>query len=286
MRDRWGSRTIFILAAIGSAVGLGNAWRFPGMAYNNGGGAFLIPYFVALITAGIPLLLLEINVGKKFQAGAPTAFGRIHRRFEGLGWWAVLTSFVIVAYYTVILGWSFNYMWASITQAWSGNAADYFINKVLQRSGGPGEIGGFSLPVLATLVLAWISVWWCVRNGVHSVGKVVKWTVTMPVVLMIILGIRTITLPGAIEGLNYYLKPDFSALLDVKVWAAAYGQVFFSLSGPFLGYDRLRQLPPRGQRYHHRHHDHRLLRCRHQLLGRFGGIYHPGLHDAYQRSGH
>lgn len=230
MRDRWGSRTIFILAAIGSAVGLGNAWRFPGMAYQNGGGAFLIPYFVALITAGIPLLLMEISIGKKFQAGAPTAFGRIHRRFEGLGWWAVLTSFVIAAYYTVILGWSFNYMWASITQAWSGGAADYFQKSILQISDGPGDIGGFSLPVLVTMVLAWISVWWCVRNGVHSVGKVVKWTVTLPVVLMIFLGIRTITLPGAIEGLNYYLKPDFNALLDVKVWAAAYGQVFFSLS--------------------------------------------------------
>lgn len=230
MRDRWSSRTIFIMAAIGSAVGLGNAWRFPGMAYNNGGGAFLIPYFVALITAGIPLLLLEISIGKKFQAGAPTAFGRIKKSFEGLGWWALATSFIIVCYYTVILAWSFNYMWASVKMAWAGDAAGYFFGNVLQITDGPGIIGGFSWPILLTLGLAWICVWWCIRKGVKSVGQVVKWTVTIPVALMVILGIRAVTLPGAIEGLNYYLKPDFSALTNVNVWAAAYGQIFFSLS--------------------------------------------------------
>jgi len=200
------------------------------MAYANGGGAFLIPYFVALITAGIPLLLLEISIGKKFQVGAPSAFASINKKFEGLGWWALATSFVIVSYYTVILAWSFNYMWASLKVAWAGDAAGYFFGNVLQITDGPGNLGGFSLPILGTMILAWICVWWCIRHGVHSVGKVVKWTVTIPVALMVILGIRAMTLPGAIEGLNYYLKPNFAALLDVKVWAAAYGQIFFSLS--------------------------------------------------------
>jgi len=218
------------MAAIGSAVGLGNAWRFPGTAYANGGGAFLIPYFVALITAGIPLLLLEISLGKKFQAGAPTAFARINKKFESLGWWALATSFVIGTYYTVILAWSFNYMWASLKVAWAGDAGGYFYNNLLQLTDSPGILGGFNLPVLGTALLAWVCVWWCIRHGVKSVGEVVKWTVTIPVALMIILGLRAVTLPGAIEGLNYYLKPNFAALLDVNVWAAAYGQVFFSLS--------------------------------------------------------
>lgn len=238
MRDRWSSRTIFIMAAIGSAVGLGNAWRFPGMAFNNGGGAFLIPYFVALITAGIPLLLLEISIGKKFQSGAPTAFGKIHKAGEGLGWWALSSSFVIVCYYAVVLAWTLNYIWASLSVAWKEGASSYFFGKVLQISDGPGILGdgsggilgAFSIPVLITLVIAWIAVWLCIRNGVKSMGKVVKWTVPLPIILMFILGIRAVTLPGAIEGLNYYLKPDFSALLDYRVWAAAYGQIFFSLS--------------------------------------------------------
>lgn len=121
-------------------------------------------------------------------------------------------------------------MWASLRVAWAGDAAGYFNNIVLQITDSPGILGGFSFPVLGTMILAWICVWWCIRHGVHSVGKVVKWTVTIPIVLMIILGIRAMTLPGAVEGLNYYLKPDFSALTDVKVWAAAYGQIFFSLS--------------------------------------------------------
>lgn len=230
MRERWSSRTIFIMAAIGSAVGLGNAWRFPGMAFNNGGGAFLIPYFVALITAGIPLLLLEISIGKKYQAGAPSAFAKIHKWFESLGWWALATSFVIVSYYAVVLAWSLNYIISSLSVAWGDDAGGYFIGEILQRTDSPGVLGGFSMPVLIALVVAWIGVWLCIRKGVKTVGKVVQWTVPIPLVLMVVLGIRAITLPGAIDGLNYYLKPDFSALLDVRVWAAAYGQIFFSLS--------------------------------------------------------
>ena len=82
-RDRWNSRTSFIMAAVGSAVGLGNVWRFPYVAYSSGGGAFLIPYFVALFTAGIPMLILEMGIGQRMQKGAPLAFGRFENRFNG-----------------------------------------------------------------------------------------------------------------------------------------------------------------------------------------------------------
>ncbi|MDB8552199.1 hypothetical protein [Turicibacter sanguinis] len=98
-RQQWSSRSTFIMAAIGSAVGLGNAWRFPGIAYANGGGAFLIPYFVALLTAGIPLLALELSIGKKYQSGAPSAFAKMNKKFEWIGWWGVGTAFCICAYY-------------------------------------------------------------------------------------------------------------------------------------------------------------------------------------------
>ena len=229
-RERWNSRTIFILAAIGSAVGLGNAWRFPGQAFMNGGGAFLIPYFVALVTAGIPLLILEHAIGRKYQSGAPIALKRVNGKAEPLGWWALATSFVIVSYYCVVMAWVIDYIWYSLTVAWKDGPADFFIGKVLHLSEGPGVLGGFSVPVLIGLIIAWISVWFCIRNGVKSVGKVVLWTVPIPVVLLAVLVVRAITLPGAAEGLAYYLTPDWAALLKPGVWAAAYGQVFFSLS--------------------------------------------------------
>ncbi|EOD00313.1 sodium-dependent transporter [Caldisalinibacter kiritimatiensis] len=232
-RQRWSSRTIFVFAAIGSAAGLGNAWRFPYQAASNGGGAFLIPYFIALITAGIPLLILEFAIGHKFQAGAPTAMSKIKKGWEWLGWWPILISFIIVTYYSVIMAWVFDYLWYSLTTAWGNAPQDFFLNKVLHISSGPGELGGFSLPVIIGLIIAWIAIYWTIRDGTKSVGKVVKWTVPLPLAMLGILVIRGITLEGAVEGLNFYLDPDFSKLLDPKVWVAAYGQIFFSLSLAF-----------------------------------------------------
>ncbi|MFP4697068.1 MAG: sodium-dependent transporter [Eubacteriales bacterium] len=233
-RERWGSRSTFILAAIGSAVGLGNAWRFPGVAYANGGGAFLIPYFVAIVAAGIPLLIMELSLGKKYQAGAPTAFRRLGKKkgFEWLGWWPLATSFVIVTYYCIIMAWTFNYLWHSLRLAWTKNttSSDFFYKSVLKISDNAGELGGINWPIVLGLLLTWIFVWFSIRNGVKSVGKIVKWTVPLPVILLVILAIRAITLPGAADGLNYYLKPDWNALTDINVWAAAFGQIFFSLS--------------------------------------------------------
>lgn len=233
MRQQWNSRLAFVFAAIGSAAGLGNAWRFPYMAAENGGGAFLIPYFIALITAGIPLLILEFAVGHKFAAGAPTAFGRINKKTEGIGWGAIGVSFVIITYYAVIMAWVFDYLWYSIKTAWGNDPGGFYFNKVLQITDGPGVLGGFSIPVIIGLIIAWIAIYWTIRDGVKSVSKVVKWTVPLPVIMLGILAIRGLTLPGAIEGINYYLKPDFSKLLNPKVWAAAYGQIFFSLSVAF-----------------------------------------------------
>ena len=102
-RETWTSSTGFILAAIGSAVGLGNIWRFPGVAYENGGGAFLIPYLVALLTAGIPVLLLDYSIGHRFRGSAPTSFRRMSRPAETLGWFQVGVSLVITLYYTAVV---------------------------------------------------------------------------------------------------------------------------------------------------------------------------------------
>ena len=229
-RDRWQSRTSFILAAVGSAVGLGNVWRFPYVAYESGGGAFLIPYFIALFTAGIPMLILEMGLGQRLQTAAPGAFGSIRKGFEWFGWWAAGLSAGIVIYYSTILGWSWVYLWHSISLSWGNNVESFFINDVLQKSSGPGELGAPLWYIVVGLALTWITIYLILRRGVRNVGKVVLITVPLPTLLLVILLIRGVTLPGAIDGIRYYLTPDFSMLKSPTIWLRAYGQIFFSLS--------------------------------------------------------
>ncbi len=144
-RESWGTRGCFVLAAIGSAVGLGNLWGFPYKLYSYGGGAFLIPYIVALLLVGIPLLVLEFSLGHYTQRAAPDAFKHGHKHFELVGWWGILLGFVIVTYYPVILAYCFSFLWYSIAGIfnggqlpWSGegiegvaNAKKFFLNTYL-----------------------------------------------------------------------------------------------------------------------------------------------------------
>ena len=238
-RDQWHSRTSFIMAAVGSAVGLGNVWRFPYVAYSSGGGAFLIPYFVALFTAGIPMLILEMGIGQRMQKGAPLAFGAIRKPFQWFGWWAAGLSAAIVIYYSTILAWSWVYLWHSTTLAWSDQPEIFFFQNVLNRSSGPGEIGWPVLSLVIGMALTWLTIYLILRKGVRSVSKVVMVTVPLPMLLLVVLLIRGLTLPGAMDGIRYYLTPDFSKLTDLNIWLRAYGQIFFSLSlasGVMIGY--------------------------------------------------
>lgn len=242
-RERWHSRTAFIMAAVGSAVGLGNVWRFPYVAYESGGGAFLIPYFIALFTAGIPMLILEMGLGQRMQRGIPATFGKVRRGLEWFGWWGAGLSAAIVIYYSTILAWSWVYLWHSLKVSWAGDAEGFFFDHVLQRSPMPGAEGaGAGAPIwyLALgMLLTWIAIYLILRKGVRRVGKVVMITVPLPVVLLAVLLVRGLTLPGAVDGLRYYLTPDFAMLGDPKIWLKAYGQIFFSLSlasGIMIGY--------------------------------------------------
>ena len=195
-RDRWDGRAAFVIAAIGSAVGLGNLWRFPFVAYKGGGGAFFIPYFVALFTAGIPLLILEYGLGQLKQQAAPGSFKKVHPRFEFVGWWAVLVGTTISIYYAVVMAWCWIYTWSSLKVAWAGIEEDFFYKQVLNKSNAPLEIGGIQWPVFAGLVLTWVAVYLIICKGVKVVGKVVKLTVPLPIFLLAILLIRTATLDG------------------------------------------------------------------------------------------
>lgn len=155
-RSQWGTRAGFILAAVGSAIGLGNIWRFPAVAYENGGGAFLIPYLFALLTAGIPILIMEFTIGHKHRGSAPLSFRRMNKKTEFIGWWAVLVAFVISTYYSVIIAWAMSYSVFSFNLNWGEDTGGFLMEEYLQRTVAPGEIGSMVPGVLIPLLLVWV----------------------------------------------------------------------------------------------------------------------------------
>ncbi len=232
-RDRWNSKLGFLLAAIGSAVGLGNIWRFPYTAVENGGGAFLVPYFFAIITAGIPILILEYTIGKTYRGGAPVALARVNKKFEWLGWFQVMVAFTITVYYLAIIVWVVSYIGFAATSAWGTDPTGFFLG-YLGISSSALELGG----IQGNLVVPFLGIWavtaFVMYRGI-SKGIEIACKIALPVLLVLtaILVIRGITLPGAVDGLNYLFTPNWDRIFDSSVWVAAYGQVFFSLSIAF-----------------------------------------------------
>ena len=353
-RERWSGRAAFIMAAIGSAVGLGNLWRFPAQAFQNGGGAFFIPYFIALISAGFPLVIVEYALGQRYQGGAPKALAAVTRKFKWVGWFALFVGSVIVMYYVVVMGYAWHYTAGSLSMAWmkptgymevketdaggvvtrqipaeqitvclrapsedargriqniqskrseanrlpvftpaeleqqraeqeekpigertyyvtlSENVANYFNERVLggfhpgvwskqklvrelrQKASGDGpeaeaaaakadqieaqiqphreSIFDLTPTLILGTALTWVMIFLIIFKGVRNVGKVVMLTVPVPVILIVIMVIRGMTLDGAATGLLYYLKPNWEMLKEPTVWIHAYGQIFFSLT--------------------------------------------------------
>jgi neurotransmitter:Na+ symporter, NSS family len=233
-RAQWGTRAGFILAAVGSAVGLGNIWRFPSVAYENGGGAFFIPYLFALLTAGIPLLVLEFTIGQKYRGSAPLSYSRINRKFEWVGWWQVFVSFVISTYYAVIIAWAMSYSVFSFNLSWGDDTEGFLFGEHLKLAEAPGQFGGLVPGVLIPLILVWAITLGVLFKGVKK-GIEVANRIFIPalVVIFLIIVVRALTLPGAMEGLDAFFKPNFDAIMEPDVWVAAYGQIFFSLSIAF-----------------------------------------------------
>ncbi|GAA0350330.1 sodium-dependent transporter [Oceanobacillus sp. FSL W7-1281] len=233
-RSQWGTRAGFILAAVGSAIGLGNIWRFPAVAYENGGGAFFIPYLFALLTAGIPILIIEFTMGQKYRGSAPLTFRKMNKKTEFIGWWAVLVAFVISTYYSVIIAWAISYSIFSFNLSWGEDTEGFLFGEHLQLAEIPGEIGGLVPGVVIPLVIVWILVLGILFRGVKK-GIEVANRIFIPLlfIVFIIIVIRAVTLPGAMDGLNAFFTPDFSQILSPSVWIAAYGQIFFSLSIAF-----------------------------------------------------
>jgi NSS family neurotransmitter:Na+ symporter len=233
-RENWGSRAGFILAAIGSAVGLGNVWRFPHECYSNGGSAFLIPYIIAMVVIGIPLLIMEFSLGHLTQQASPNAFKRVGPRWEFVGWWPIVLSFIIVTYYAVVLAWCLSFFINSFSTPlpWAQDSEAFFYNEYLQFSGSH-MLGGIRWPIVLSLAAVWSGMFFCIFKGVRIVSKIVLWTVPLPWLMLVILTIRGLTLEGAVQGLEYYLEPNWSVLKEPQIWRAAFGQVFFSMTIAF-----------------------------------------------------
>ncbi|KYQ55298.1 Sodium- and chloride-dependent glycine transporter 2 [Trachymyrmex zeteki] len=292
-RGTWTGKFDFLLSLLGYSVGLGNVWRFPYLCYSNGGGAFLIPFTVMLITAGLPLMFIELSLGQYASLGPVEAYKQFCPLFRGLGYAMVLVSSVVMLYYNLIIAWTLYYMFASVNGGWelpwskcekewstedcfmpdaaeacaSQNASyfkgkcinstqmtamgliienitgairkppseEYFHNHVLGISSGIEETGSIRPSIAISLFLAWIIVFLCLSKGVQSSGKVVYFTALFPYVVLIALFIRGILLPGANEGILFYLTPDWERLTSAKVWGDAAVQIFFALSPAWGG---------------------------------------------------
>ncbi len=223
IRDTWGSKLAFVLAAAGSAIGLGNIWGFPTVAGQNGGAAFLAIYLLAVAFIGAPVMLAELIIGRKTQRNPVGAFkalapGSVWVVVGGLG---VLTGIIILSFYSVIAGWTLSYIIKAATGTFTAGADTEAIF---------GHVAGDAVPAIGWHLLFMIITVAVVLGGVRK--GIERWTkILMPAlfVILILLVIRAVTLPGAGVGLEFYLKPDFSAL-SMEIILAAIGQAFFSLS--------------------------------------------------------
>jgi len=221
-RETWATRLGFILAAIGSAVGLGNIWRFPFITAESGGAAFLVVYLLLVAFIGLPVMLVEFVIGRESKQNVVDAFPAIgYGNWKAIGVIGSITGFIILSYYSVVGGWVIQYILGSITGAYTGGAEAYFG----QVSSGLNT-AGFDL--LFILLVAGV-VGFGVRDGLERAAKLL---VPSVVGLMLFLAVYAATLPGAAEGYAYYLSPNLATLRSdaLAILPAAAGQAFFTLS--------------------------------------------------------
>ncbi len=212
--ERWSSRLVFVLAAIGSAVGIGNIWRFPMVVGQNGGGAYLIPYFLAVVGLAIPLMILEMAVGRHWRRNLVASFGRAGKRFEIVGWLICLIVLLILSYYLVIMGWTLAYLLFSLL----GSTVTFssFTSSL-------EPLAYFLISVLATGLI--------VSLGVNmGIERIVSIMIPFAFLILVALVLFCVSLPGFHPGMDFFIQPDYSMLRRPDVWSAAIGQAFFSLS--------------------------------------------------------
>lgn len=219
-RSSFSGKLGFVLAAAGSAVGLGNIWRFPYLAAKYGGGVFLLVYIILAVTFGFSLMVAEISLGRRTGLSAVGAFGALSKKYKFIGYLASIVPMIILPYYCVIGGWVTKYFITFITGNSSGAAQPGYFEKFI---GLPSEpLLWFAIYLGATALVVLLGV----EKGIEKVSKIM-----MPILIVLSIGVAVYSmfLPGAVEGLKYYLIPDFNRLSLTGV-VAAMGQLFYSMS--------------------------------------------------------
>lgn len=230
-RSEWNSNITFILAMIGSAVGLGNIWRFPNVLYSNGGGSFIIPYIVSLFLLGISFVLVEYAVGYKFKTSLAKILFNVHKKLEPVAWFVLLIVFLITTYYVCVVGWDLIYLVLSFTKAWGSNPDLFFSNSVLHSTDSISGIFTIVPTVLISIITIWFISWLIIRRDLNEgIGKVSRILLPLLCIIVAVIVAYSLTLPGASIGYMQIFTPDWSALTNLNVWLAAFGQIVFSLS--------------------------------------------------------
>ena len=243
-QSQWNSQVAFLFAMIGSAVGLGNIWRYSYVVYSNGGGTFFIPYLIAILVMGIPFLILEYGLGYKYRNSFSNLLKAINPKFEYVSWLLVIFVFIVVIYYMVILSWDFLYLGSSFTFLWGNDSISFFT----QYIGGGSDFSNmtsFILPTTLGVLLMWFWLWYISHKDLNDgIGKASKILLPLLFILMAFIIVYALTLPGAMVGINELLCPDWSMLLNIYVWLAAFSQIIFSLSmGEAISYTYASYLP-------------------------------------------
>jgi len=239
-KDKFQSKSGFILASIGAAVGLGNALRFPGLCAKYGGGAFLLIYSIALVALGLPLLNAEIALGRKIKGGAPKCMRSLLKEprakvAEHFGWASCINSVLTAVIYAGLAGWIIATAATIIPLCINAPALNdwqisgYFFETVLSARE-DGVISGFSFVVACCIIVAWVLMFFCLKGGAKSLSKAAKFTVAIPMTLLTVLAVRGLFYKNSGEALAALFVPDFSCLASPELWLTALGQVFFSLS--------------------------------------------------------
>lgn len=254
-RPKWDNKVQYLLTCIGFAVGLGNVWRFPYLCQTYGGGAFLIPYLIALVLEGLPLLHMELAIGQRLRLGSVGVWNSISPYMGGVGVASMMVSFLVGMFYNMILAWILWYFFHSfqnplpwrdcpvnlnhtayISECEKSSSVNYFwYRDTLNITPNIQTSGSLEWWLVLCLASAWCFVYVGFVRGIESIGKAIYATVTFPYLVLTIFLIRALTLPGATDGLVYLFTPNWDTLKNPEVWLDAATQIFFSLSLAFGG---------------------------------------------------
>uniref|UniRef100_A0A8C3VF18 Transporter n=1 Tax=Catagonus wagneri TaxID=51154 RepID=A0A8C3VF18_9CETA len=255
-RPRWDNKLQYLLSCVGFAVGLGNIWRFPYLCQTHGGGAFLVPYLVALVFEGIPLFHVELAIGQRLRRGSVGVWRAISPYLGGVGLVCFTVSLLVSLYYNTVLAWVLWYLLNSFQHPlpWSTCPLDpnrtglvpecrdtstvtyFWYRETLNITADISDSGTVQWRLLLCLAASWAVVYLCIIRGIETTGKAVYFTALFPYLVLSVFLVRALTLPGATEGLLRLFTPDMQALWNPRVWLDAATQIFFSLSLGFGGH--------------------------------------------------